>query len=224
MLKIAVISDDTGFLDRTKPLLTKEGYEVNLYPLTKDDLTESLIDAKIGLIIMDYFSAPKASGKTVKDMKADDALSGIHCIAVLAESPGGDFDFKAGIDDFVFKDRLDREIGLKIGLFQWKHSKIDSKDKIVVSEFVIDNANYEVIFKGEKVDLTYKEFELLKFLIVHRGRVYSRDALLNQVWGYNYYGGTRTVDVHVRRLRAKIGLGIDNYLKTVRNVGYKFEG
>lgn len=81
---------------------------------------------------------------------------------------------------------------------------------------------YEVLLNGEPLELTYKEFELFKFLVTHPGRVFSRDQLLNQVWGYNFIGGTRTVDVHVRRLRAKLGPKHASLVDTVRNVGYKF--
>jgi len=77
--------------------------------------------------------------------------------------------------------------------------------------------------QGRPIDLTYKEYELLRFLATHRGRVFTRDALLNQVWGYNYYGGTRTVDVHIRRLRAKLEWGQNSFFETVRGVGYKFK-
>ena len=81
---------------------------------------------------------------------------------------------------------------------------------------------YEVLLDGEPLELTYKEFELFKFLVTHPGRVFSRDQLLNQVWGYNFIGGTRTVDVHIRRLRAKLGPKHASLVDTIRNVGYKF--
>ena len=86
----------------------------------------------------------------------------------------------------------------------------------------LDVDRYEVTLDGEPLELTYKEFELLKFLATHTGRVFSRDQLLNQVWGYDFIGGTRTVDVHVRRLRAKLGPKYASLIATVRNVGYKF--
>ena len=81
---------------------------------------------------------------------------------------------------------------------------------------------YEVHVGGAPADLTYKEFELLKFLALHPGKPFTREALLDKVWGYDYYGGTRTVDVHIRRLRAKIEAHGVTYIETVRNVGYKF--
>jgi DNA-binding response OmpR family regulator len=89
-------------------------------------------------------------------------------------------------------------------------------------ELNIDPDTYAAKLKGRPLDLTYKEFELLKFLSQHPGRVFTRDQLLREVWGYDYYGGTRTVDVHVRRLRAKLGSEYESMIGTVRQVGYKF--
>ena len=87
---------------------------------------------------------------------------------------------------------------------------------------VIDDAAYSAMLDGAPLDLTYTEFELLKYLVQHPGRVFSREHLLADVWGYDYYGGTRTVDVHVRRLRAKLGVEHESLIGTVRNVGYRF--
>jgi DNA-binding response OmpR family regulator len=87
---------------------------------------------------------------------------------------------------------------------------------------VVDEATYTAKVSGRSLDLTFKEFELLKFLAQHPGRVFSRQQLLQEVWGYDYFGGTRTVDVHVRRLRAKLGPENETLIGTVRNVGYRF--
>ena len=93
---------------------------------------------------------------------------------------------------------------------------------IRAGELVIDETTYTARLRGRPLDLTYKEFELLKFLAQHPGRVFTRAQLLQEVWGYDYFGGTRTVDVHVRRLRAKLGTEHEPLIGTVRNVGYKF--
>ena len=93
---------------------------------------------------------------------------------------------------------------------------------LVLGELVIDEATYTARLKGRPLDLTYKEFELLKYLAQHAGRVFTRAQLLQEVWGYDFFGGTRTVDVHVRRLRAKLGPEQEQLIGTVRNVGYKF--
>lgn len=92
-----------------------------------------------------------------------------------------------------------------------------------VGSLEVDLATYQVTVGGAPIDFAYKEYELLRFLVTHPGRVFSREALLNRVWGYDYYGGARTVDVHVRRLRAKLGAEHAGRIKTVRGVGYRFD-
>ena len=93
---------------------------------------------------------------------------------------------------------------------------------VSTSGLTIDEASYQAKVDGKPVDLTYKEFELLRFLAAHPSRVFTREQLLSEVWGYDYFGGTRTVDVHVRRLRAKLG-DLESLIGTVRGVGYRFE-
>nr|WP_269204681.1 response regulator transcription factor [Motilibacter deserti] len=98
----------------------------------------------------------------------------------------------------------------------------DSPSEIRNGDLSIDEATYVAKVRGRVLDLTFKEFELLKFLAQHPGRVFTRAQLLQEVWGYDYFGGTRTVDVHVRRLRAKLGADHEALIGTVRNVGYRF--
>ncbi len=98
----------------------------------------------------------------------------------------------------------------------------DLPEEIRSGELHIDESTYTARLKGRALDLTFKEFELLKFLAQHSGRVFTRAVLLQEVWGYDYFGGTRTVDVHVRRLRAKLGAEHEALIGTVRNVGYRF--
>lgn len=94
---------------------------------------------------------------------------------------------------------------------------------IMSGELIIDTNGYTASLGGKPIDLAYKEFELLKYLVQHPGRVFTRAQLLQEVWGYDYYGGTRTVDVHIRRLRAKLGSEYEHLIGTVRNVGYRFD-
>ena len=101
-------------------------------------------------------------------------------------------------------------------------NNFETAGEIKAGELSIDESTYSAKLRGRTLDLTFKEFELLKFLAQHPGRVFSRDQLLSQVWGYDYFGGTRTVDVHVRRLRAKLGPENENLIGTVRNVGYRY--
>jgi DNA-binding response OmpR family regulator len=131
-------------------------------------------------------------------------------------------DLAAGVDDFLLPPFTPQELVTRIKLLLWKNNRVDAEQLIKVGDLVVDQANYAVTIAGQPLELTFKEYELLRFLATHRGRVFTREALLNQVWGYDYYGGTRTVDVHIRRIRAKLGLPYEDMVETVRNVGYRF--
>jgi DNA-binding response OmpR family regulator len=117
---------------------------------------------------------------------------------------------------------LDARIRLAIGRASAAAPDDPAAHVIHRGEVVVDDATYTARIGGRPLDLTYKEFELLKYLAQHPGRVFSREQLLQEVWGYDYFGGTRTVDVHVRRLRAKLGTEHEHHIGTVRNVGYRF--
>ena len=131
-----------------------------------------------------------------------------------------------GMDDVVLHTcgpaELEARIRLSIGRLHAQRDD-DSDDHVIRSgEVVVDDASYTATIGSRPLDLTFKEFELLKYLAQHPGRVFTRDQLLQEVWGYDYFGGTRTVDVHVRRLRAKLGPEHETLIGTVRNVGYRF--
>lgn len=129
------------------------------------------------------------------------------------------------VDDVLVTPYDTAELELRLELALVKRGKFESglaENVLVVDGMTIDVDSYEVTIDGVPLDLTFKEYELLKCLITGRGRVYTRDQLLNIIWGYDYYGGTRTVDVHIRRLRAKLGHH-ESFIETVRNVGYRFK-
>jgi DNA-binding response OmpR family regulator len=114
------------------------------------------------------------------------------------------------------------EVAARVKRILGKAKNVEDKEVIKCGELTIDTAKYEVYVNNRPVELTFKEYELLKFLVIHKGRVFTREALLNEVWGYDYYGGDRTVDVHIRRLRSKIEDSTYTFIETVRNIGYKF--
>lgn len=131
-----------------------------------------------------------------------------------------------GADDVVIADASPAEVEARIRLLMARANEADPLDKMAEfssGDLTVDVGGYTARLKGVPLDLTYKEFELLKYLMQHPGRVYTRDQLLQEVWGFDYYGGTRTVDVHVRRLRAKLGAEYEQLIGTVRNVGYRFD-
>lgn len=127
-----------------------------------------------------------------------------------------------GFDDLLLTSAGPAEVDVRLKLATSPAQRTDSDQLIHTGSIVIDEAGYSAKLNGEHLDLTYTEFELLKYLAQHPGRVFSRQQLLSDVWGYDYYGGTRTVDVHVRRLRAKLGPEYESVIGTVRNVGYRF--
>ncbi len=122
--------------------------------------------------------------------------------------------------DFVVQGASPAEMSARIRQLLWPGNETSSADFITVDAMTINMATYQVKVAGEPLDLTYLEYALLAFLVTHPGRTYSRDALLRRVWGFDYYGGSRTVDVHVRRIRAKLGPELSQHLETVRGVGY----
>src|SRR3954471_741687 len=132
-----------------------------------------------------------------------------------------------GIDDVILDDagpaEIDARLRIALGRMDAAKDPNDPEAHIIRSgEVVVDEATYTAKLGRRVLDLTFKEFELLKYLVQHPGRVFTREQLLQEVWGYDYFGGTRTVDVHVRRLRAKLGTDNEALIGTVRNVGYRF--
>lgn len=125
--------------------------------------------------------------------------------------------------DFVLADASDDEALIRMRHLLWPAEETANSDFISIDSMVINLSTYQVIVDGAPVDFTYLEYALLAFLVTHTGHVYSRDALLSRVWGFDYFGGSRTVDVHVRRVRSKLGNDLASHLRTVRGVGYMWE-
>ncbi len=130
-------------------------------------------------------------------------------------------DFSVGFDDFVLLPIVPAELYARLRQLDWRTADFGSEEVIKLGDLVIDVAGYEAHLRGRRLDFTHKEFELLLFLARNRGRVFSRQQLLQKVWDYEYGAATRTVDIHIRRLRAKLGTAAGSMIETVRNVGYK---
>jgi DNA-binding response OmpR family regulator len=126
------------------------------------------------------------------------------------------------IDDFLVKPYDPDELAARARRLLKRAKGVDLGETIRAGDLVIDLARCEVSLGGRPVELVFREYELLRFLMANRGRVFSRQALLNKVWGYDYFGGDRTVDVHIRRLRSKIEDAEHTYIDTMRNMGYRF--
>ena len=147
--------------------------------------------------------------------------AGSPIIVVLTEGGLTAVNAEWGIDDVLLETAGPAEVDARLRLAVGRQSPDEGSSMIRASGVVIDEASYSAKVHGRTLDLTFKEFELLRFFATHPSRVFTREQLLSEVWGYDYFGGTRTVDVHVRRLRAKLG-DMESLIGTVRNVGYRF--
>ncbi len=149
---------------------------------------------------------------------------GVPVVAVLTEGGLVAVSSEWGVDDFLLPGTGPAELDARLRLLLGRHASAGADEAVgtvALGDLLIDEATYTARLRGRPLDLTYKEFELLKYLAQHAGRVFTRAQLLQEVWGYDFFGGTRTVDVHVRRLRAKLGAEHEALIGTVRNVGYK---
>jgi DNA-binding response OmpR family regulator len=188
----------------------------------------SLLDGDSGDVVLVDARHDLVSARTLCSLLASTGVAS-SLLAVLSE--GGLVALSAdwGVDDVVLDTAGPAEVDARL---KWAAARrlaaatpADGGDRGVTKagELVIDEHSYSAKLRGRPLDLTYKEFELLKYLAQHPGRVFSRAQLLQEIWGYDYFGGTRTVDVHVRRLRAKLGAEHEALIGTVRNVGYKLD-
>jgi DNA-binding response OmpR family regulator len=204
------------------PGLALLGHQVKILPAEGS----ALLDApEVDLILVDG----RQELAHARDLSRLLRTTGTDCPVLLIVTEGGlavvAHDW--GMDDVVLHTcgpaELEARIRLAIGRLHAQRNDGEADDHVIRSgEVSVDDATYTAHIGQRPLDLTFKEFELLKYLAQHPGRVFTRDQLLQEVWGYDYFGGTRTVDVHVRRLRAKLGPEHETLIGTVRNVGYRF--
>ena len=161
--------------------------------------------------------------KSIKRMRDDGPLVEVPILIALTVARLPALDFSIGFDDFVLMPLVPAELYGRMRQLDWRTATFGSDEVLKIDDLVIDIPGYEARLGGRRIELTHQEFELLRFLGQHRGRVFTREALLERAWGYRYVGGTRTVDIHVRRVRSKLGEA-GSIIETVRNVGYKMRG
>ncbi len=225
--KILIIDDELHIVELLRYNLEANGYKVN-FSLNGREGLNIAFDKKPDLILLDIM-LPELDGFDVcKEIKRNKETESIPIIMLTAK--GEEFDkilgLELGADDYITKPFSVRELLARIKAVMRRNIKEEQEQSLNFGELFIYLDKHEVVKKGEKVELTLKEFELLRLLVMNRGKVLTRDFLLDKVWGYEYYGETRTVDVHVRHLRQKIEDDDRNpvYIETVRGIGYKFKG
>ena len=185
----------------------------------------ALVDSPRADVVLVDARRELAAGRSLCRMLRATGLS-VPLLAILTEGGLAGLTAEWGVDDVLLESagpaEVEARLRLAIGSLALSGDDNPADNQITAGDLVIDEASYSARVSGRLLDLTYKEFELIKHLAQHPGRVFTRAQLLQEVWGYDYFGGTRTVDVHVRRLRAKLGLEHEVLIGTVRNVGYRF--
>ena len=222
MARVLLLTNTLGASAEVLPALGLLQHQVRILPAE----ASVLVDApELDLLLIDARRDLPAAKSLTKLLTS----TGVGCPIIAITTEGGLTAVNAdwGIDDVILDTAGPAEVDARIRIALGKYAiEMVASDphagEIRTGEVVIDETTYTARLKGNVLDLTFKEFELLKYLAQHRGRVFTRAQLLQEIWGYDYFGGTRTVDVHIRRLRSKLGPEFEAIIGTVRNVGYRF--
>ena len=221
MADLLLLTPSAGGSAQVLPALGLLGHRVRVLPVEPSALRDA---PDSDVLLLDARRDLATARSTCRLLRA----TGLSVPLVLILTEGGLTVVTAewGASDILLEDASPAEVEARLRLVI-ERSGADEPDEelaeISSGDLTVDAGGFVARVRGRPLDLTYKEFELLKYLAQHPGRVFTRAQLLQEVWGYDYYGGTRTVDVHVRRLRAKLGPEHEQLIGTVRNVGYRFE-
>jgi len=228
---IYVIEDDESIRELVRMALTSFSYKVVAFDNAEDAL--KVIDGQMPDLALFDIMLPGMSGlEATKRLRQSPKTKGLPIILLTAKD--NEIDKVAGLDsgadDYITKPFGVMELGARVrSIFRrlpLPNETVQSDNKIVASDFIINIETREVLKNGDQIALTFKEYELLRILIKERNRIVPRAELLNEVWGFDFIGESRTLDIHIRTLRQKLGDHADapKYIKTIRNVGYRFIG
>lgn len=219
MQRVLLLSDDVGHAAAAGSALREDGRELRA-ETTAERFLLAAREWRPSLVLLDLGVGLSAGG--IAALLRDPALEdGIGIIAIAGPEQFSLVGPGVKIDDLIVPPLEPGELRTRVARTLWVRTGTDDGHVLREGSLTIDLERYKFAIDGGAVDLTYKEYELLRFLATNPGKPFTREALLNRVWGYDYYGGSRTVDVHVRRIRAKIE-GQQQFVETVRNVGYRF--
>ena len=200
--------------------LERAGFSVSACPSA--EVAERISNGgPIDLLLVNLMD--RATDATIRELlRADVVPPRTATIAILNHRELTDLDPALSLDDFLVYPAPPEELTARVRRAIWRRAGAEGSQLLRRGDLTIDQANYKVFVGGRPAQLTFKEYELLRFLALNHDRVCTRETLLNRVWGYDFYGGGRTVDVHIRRLRSKIEDRSHTFIETVRNVGYRF--
>jgi DNA-binding response OmpR family regulator len=219
MKTILIASSRRDFADRIRRVLTRKGFTV----VVSHDLEPTLEEAAAqgaAAIVADGADPGLDWAELARRVAESLSLERTSVLAVVPEAELARIDPRMGLSDFALDGAGPEEIAARLDLLLWRERKASAEGLLVAGDVELDTERFEVRVRGRAAELTYQEYELLRFLMSHPGRVFSRAELLASVWRHDYFGGTRTVDVHVRRLRSKLE-GEAALIETVRGVGYR---
>jgi DNA-binding response OmpR family regulator len=221
MKRVLIVSDDVhtrAWVGQAIGDLDVQSAEVSV-----GDMQRRLLDGEVDLAILDGGRSPEVLAQVVEHA----ASSGADVRLLVVIEPEGVASLRLPVrlpSDFLVRGASTEELAARVRTLLWPGEEVTKQELVRVDNLTLNLATYQAYIDGEAVDFTYLEYALFAFLVTHPGRTYSREVLLRRVWGSDYYGGSRTVDVHVRRIRSKIGHELSRRLETVRNVGYLWNG
>jgi len=226
---IFIIEDDENIREMVKMALTSFSYEVTAFDNAEDALA-AVYEAVPDMVIFDIMLPGMNGLEATKQLRNNPNTKNLPILMLTAKDTELDkvTGLDCGADDYIAKPFGVMELGARIrSLFRrTDNDEVQATEDIEISNLHIKGSTREVLQNGNPLDLTFKEYELICMLIKERDRIVPREELLNRIWGYDFVGESRTLDIHVRTLRQKLGDDADNpkYIKTVRNVGYRFIG
>jgi two-component system alkaline phosphatase synthesis response regulator PhoP len=220
LFKAFIIADENEQINKLISGLAERGFTCSVAS-NREEVVKKITERVPDLMFVAMDGLPLSSGiwHLVEEVGQEWHLP---IVALLSREALSRLDSTASLEDFVVEPWNATEVALRAKRVLQPTNHTDHEESIRCGDLVIDLAKCEVSLSSRPIPLTFKEYELLRFLATSRGRVCTRQTLLNRVWGYDYYGGDRTVDVHIRRLRSKIEDPTHTFIDTVRNIGYRF--
>jgi DNA-binding response OmpR family regulator len=217
MRRALLVSDDVHTAAWIRQALSQ--LDLSIIEAHSRDLATRLAEADVDLIVMDGGRTPEPLCHAVENAAADGLE--VSLLLIIESDALGALRLPTRVrSDFFVRGGSSDELLARTRALLWPGEEASTQELVRVGDMTVNLATYQAYLRNEPVDFTYLEYALFAFLVTHPDRAYSREVLLRRVWGTDYYGGSRTVDVHVRRIRAKIGRELSECLETVRNVGY----
>ncbi|MBO5523230.1 MAG: response regulator transcription factor [Roseburia sp.] len=223
MASIYIVEDDVNIREIERYALKNSGYEVEEFE-SGAELFKRLGKKRPSLILLDIMLPDEDGLDILSKIRADRETAGIPIIMVTAKTSELDKvkGLDLGADDYITKPFGVMELISRVKALLRRTRQAETQSRLSCGDIILDNDKHAVYTAGELCELTFKEFELLKYMMLNQGIVLSRDKIMDQVWGFDYEGESRTVDMHIKTLRQKLGAS-GSLIKTVRNVGYRME-